>query len=186
MFRSIFQLNQQLSDLLLQVPELVGLFERKSPDALNRLMAWIDRSEDMLSSHRLTEAADIAGLKSRILAPIFDDDRHGTLRRRQQAIAVGLIHSLQESLQQALRPRAMKMTQAHDMARQLLQIVAQSGAITYDPSVAFEEMIERIWRLCTQHDQLRPLAAQLKVLLPTDDIRLVLAEELDPADFVSG
>jgi hypothetical protein len=186
MFRSIFQLSQQLSDLLLQVPELVGRFERKSPHALTQLMAWIDRTEEMLSSHRMTEAADIAGLKSRILAPIFDDDRQGTLRRRQQAIAVGLIHDLQEALQQALRPRALKVAQARDMARQLLQIVAQSGAIKYDPAVAFEEMIERIWALCTQHDQLRPLATQLKVLLPTDDIRLVLAEELDPGDFVGG
>lgn len=186
MFRSIYQLSQQLSDLLLQVPELVGLFERKSPHALTRLMAWIDLTEQMLSSHRLTEAADIAGLKSRILAPIFDDDRHGTLRRRQQAIAVALIHDLQEALQQALRPRALKILQARDMARQLLQIVAQSGAIKYDPGIAFEETIERVWMLCTQHDQLRPLAAQLKALLPADDIRLLLAEELDPADFVGG
>ena len=186
MFRSILQLNQQLSGLLLEVPGLVSRFERKAPDALARLMAWIDRTEEMLSSHRLIEAADIAGLKSRILAPIFDDDRHGTLRRRQQAVAVGLIHDLQEALQQALRPRALKIVQARDMARQLLQIVAQSGAIKYDPAIAFEETIERLWVLCTQHDQLRPLAAQLKVLLPNDDIRLLLAEELDPADFVGG
>lgn len=186
MFRSIFQLNQQLSGLLLQVPELVDLFERKSPHALTRLMAWIDRTEEMLSSHRLTEAADFAGLKSRILAPIFDDDRHGTLRRRQLAIAIGLIHDFQDVLQQALRPRALKIAQARETARQLLQIVAQSGAIKYDPASAFEEMVERIWLLCTQHDQLKPLAAQLKVLLPTDDIRILLAEELDPADFVGG
>lgn len=186
MFRSIFQLTRQLSDMLLQLPAVVRQFERKSPQAMTRLMEWIDRAEDLLSTHRLTEAADLAGLKARILAPVFDDDKRGTLRRRQQTIAVGLVHELQDALQQALRPRAAKMEQARDMARQLLQILAQSGAIKYDPSVGFEEMVDRIWSLCTQHDQLKPLAAQLKILLSTDDIRLLLAEELDPADFVGG
>ena len=62
MFRSILQLNQQLSGLLLEVPGLVSRFERRAPEGLARLMAWIDRTEEMLSSHRLIEAADIAGL----------------------------------------------------------------------------------------------------------------------------
>jgi len=44
-------------------------------------------------------------------------------------------------------------------------------------------MIERVWALCTGHDQLKPLAAQLRALLSADDIRLLLAEEIDPRDF---
>jgi hypothetical protein len=186
MLRSTFQLTRQLSDALLELPGIVRQFERKSPQVMATLMDWIGRAEDLLSTHRLAEAAEVSGLKARILAPVFDDDKRGTLRRRQQAIAVGLVHELQDALQQALRPRAAKMEQARDMARQLLQILAQSGAIQYDPSVGFEEMVDRIWSLCTQHDQLKPLAAQLKMLLSTDDIRLLLAEEIDPADFVGG
>lgn len=186
MFRSTLQLTRQLSDILLEMPGIVRQFERKSPQVMATLMDWIGRAEDLLSTHRLVEAAEVSGLKSRILSPVFDDDKRGTLRRRQQAIAVGLVHEFQDALQQALRPRALKIGQARDIARQLLQILAQSGAIQYDPSVSFEEMVDRIWLLCTQHDQLKPLAAQLKMLLTTDDIRLLLAEELDPADFVGG
>ena len=186
MLRSTLQLTRQLSDALLELPGIVRQFERKSPHMMGQLMDWIGRSEDLLSTHRLVEAAEVAGLKARILAPAFDDDKRGTLRRRQQTVAIGLLHELQQSLQHALQPRALKVEQARDMMRQLLQIVAQSGAIQYDPAVSLEDMVERIWLLCTQHEQLRPLAAQLKALLSTDDIRLLLAEELDPADFVGG
>lgn len=186
MLRSTLQLTRQLSDTLLELPGIVRQFERKSPLVMTTLMGWIGRAEDLLSTHRLVEAAEVSGLKARILAPVFDDDKRGTLRRRQQTVAIGLVHELQQSLQHALQPRALKVEQARDMARQLLQIVAQSGAIKYDPSVAFEEMVDRIWALCTQHEQLKPLATQLKMLLSTDDIRLLLAEELDPADFVGG
>ena len=186
MLRSTLQLTRQLSDALLELPGIVRQFERKSPQVMATLMDWIGRAEDLLSTHRLVEAAEISGLKARILAPVFDDDKRGTLRRRQQAVAIGLVHELQFSLQHALQPRALKVEQARGMARQLLQIVAQSGAIVYNASVEFETMVDRIWSLCTQHDQLKPLAAQLKMLLSTDDIRLLLAEELDPADFVGG
>lgn len=185
MFRSTLQLTRQLSDALLQYPALVRLFERKSPQALPQLLAWIDASEQTLSGHRLVAAADVAGFKSRVLAPMFDDEKRGTLRRRQLAAAALLLHELQQSVQVALQPHAAKVEQARTIARQLLQIVAQSGAVSWDPTVSYEDMIDRIWLLCTGHDQLKPLAAQLKMLLPTSDIRLLLAEEIDPADFVA-
>lgn len=185
MFRSTLQLTRQLSDALLQYPALVRLFERKSPQALPQLLAWIDASEQTLSGHRLVAAADVAGFKSRVLAPMFDDEKRGTLRRRQLAAAALLLHDLQHSVQLALQPHAAKVEQARAIARQLLQIVAQSGAVAWDPAASYEDMIDRIWLLCTGHDQLKPLAAQLKMLLPTSDIRLLLAEEIDPADFVA-
>lgn len=186
MFRSTLQLTRQLSDALLQYPALVRLFERKSTQALPQLLAWIDATEGTLSGHRLVAAADLAGYKSRVLAPMFDDDRRGTLRRRQTSAAAGLLHDLQQSVQAALQPHAAKVEQARGIARHLLQIVAQSGAIAWDPASSFEDMVDRIWQLCAGHDQLKPFAAQMKSLLSNDDIRLLLAEEIDPADFAIG
>ena len=124
MFRSTLQLTRQLSDALLQFPALVRLFERRSTQALPQLLAWIDATESTLSGHRLVAAADIAGYKSRVLAPMFDDDRRGTLRRRQTAAASALLHDLQHSVQDALQPHAAKVEQARGIARQLLQILS--------------------------------------------------------------
>jgi hypothetical protein len=184
MFRSTLQLTRQLSDALLQFAALVRLFERKSPQALPQLLSWIDATEQVLSGHRLVASADVAGFKSRVLAPMFDDDRRGTLRRRQLAAAAVLLHDLQQSVQLALQPHAAKVEQARGIARHLLQIVAQSGAVPWDPAMSYEDMVDRIWLFCTGHDQLKPMAAQLKTLLSASDIRLLLGEEIDPMDFV--
>jgi hypothetical protein len=183
MLRSTLHLVRQLSGQLLLVPAIVHGFEKKTPGALAELMRWIDRTEQTMSGHGLVAAADIAGHKARILAPVFDDDRRGALRRRQQSIAIALLHELQQSAQDALRPHAAKVQQARDLCRQLLQIVAQSGAVHYEPANDIATMIEQIWALCISHEQLKPLAAQLRALLPTDDIRLLLAEEIEPLDF---
>jgi hypothetical protein len=183
MLRSTLQLVRQLSDQLLLIPAIVRGFEKKSPGALAELMRWLDRTEQTMSGHGLVAAADIAGHKARILAPAFDDDRRGTLRRRQLGIAIALLHELQQSAQDALRPHAAKVQQGRDLARQLLQIVAQSGAVHYDPGNDIATMVDQVWALCTGHEQLKPLTAQLRALLSSDDIRLLLAEEIEPLDF---
>lgn len=183
MLRSKLQFVRQMSDQLLRVPMLVRGFERKSPDALDELLRWIDASEALLSGHGLVAAAELAGHKARILATEYDAERRGTLRRRQYAIAIGLMHELQQSAQDALRPHAAKVQQARDLARQLLQIVAQSGTVHYDPANDIEAMVDQVWALCTGHEQLKPLAAQLRTLLSSDDIRLLLVEEIEPLDF---
>ena len=186
MQRSILQFVNQLDELLLEIPRIVRDFDQKSPQALQDLIDWIGRSEALLSSHRVSAAATIAGFKSRLIASAYTDDRRGTLRRRQLAIATGMIDELQRSVQDALRPYAEKIRQSRDLGRQLLQIVAQSGAVKYDAGLGFEALITQIWALCSSHDQLKPFAIQLKILLPTDDIRLLLAEEIDLIDFAKG
>jgi len=185
MLRSTYQLVRELSERLLRVPALTRGYERKAPGALGDTLRWIDDAERIMSGHRLTAAARLAGLKARILAPSFEDDLRGGLRRKQLAIAVGLLHELQETVQVALEPHATKLRQARDLGRQLLQIVAQSGAIRFDPSEDLATLIDRIWALCVAHDQLKPIAAQLRALLSSDDIRLLLAEEIDPLDFLA-
>lgn len=183
MLRSKLQLVRAMSDQLLQVPMLVRGFERKSPSALDDLLRWIDASEALLSGHGQVAAADLAGHKARILSAEYDGQRRGTLRRRQQTIAIALLHELQTSVQDALLPHAAKVQQARDLARQLLQIVAQSGAVHYEPDRDIATMAEQVWALCTGHEQLKPLAAQLRALLSSDDIRLLLVEEIEPLDF---
>jgi hypothetical protein len=180
---SILIWTQQLTDLLLQLPAIVSAFERKSPRALADFMRWIDRAEALLSGNRMVEAARIAGHKSRILAPAFDADKRTNLRKRQSAVAVAALHEIQSTLQDALEPSATKLAQAREIARLLLQAIAQSAAVKYDPKVGFDILIAQIWGLCTSHEQLKPHALQLRTLVSNDDIKLLLASEIDLADF---
>ncbi len=183
MQRSILPWVQQTSDLLLQLPAIVSAFERRSPQSLEDFLRWIDRAESQLSANRMVEAAQIAGYKSRILAPAYDESKRATLRKRQTAVAVAALYDIQNTVQGALEPSAAKLRQAREIARLLLQIVAQNNAVEYDAKVGFDTLIAQIWALCLRHEQLKPHAIQMKSLLPSDDIRLLLAAEIDLSDF---
>lgn len=180
---SILPWVQQTTELLLKLPAIVRAFERKSPQALGEFLRWIDAAEASLSANRMVEAAQIAGYKARILAPAYDERTRSAARKRQEAAAIALAYDAQKTVQDALEPSASRLRQARETARVLLQIVAQSGALKYDPKAGFDTLIAQIWGLCVNHEQLKPHAVQLKTLLSSDDIRLVLAGEIDLADF---
>ncbi len=184
MLKSTLLIVQRVSQRLLQMPDLVRAFQRKSPTAVSDLLRWIDDTEAALSGHGMVAAAELAGFKARILTPAFEDQHRGSRRRRQFVAALALLHDLQRATQDALQPMAHKVDQARDLVRHLLQIVAQSGAVQHDPAQNPSVLLEQIWSLATTHEQLRPIVAQMRSLLPADDIRMLLAEEFDPLDFV--
>ena len=183
MLKSRLYLARQLSDHILEIPELVDQFAAKSPDAVNLLLAWFDRVEAIMLNNRMIEAAMIAGYKSQIIAPALDDRRGMNLRKRQQAVAISLVHQIQEGMAMALRPHLAKIDQARDIANQLLQIVAQAKVIQLGVNLEIRQLAEQIWNVCVNHDQLKPLAVQLKTILSQDDVIWLLAEEIEPADF---
>lgn len=178
---SQLQLIDTLDGLLLQLPDLVRRFERRDTDAERLLLEWIDRAEVQLSTHRMTEAARLAAAKARILAAARERGR-GT-RARRSHVALDTMHELQDCLHAASAPRRQKLDQARELARQLIQIVAQTGAVKYQIKSGFDGLIAQVWALCNSHAQLKPGAMQLKTLLSAEDIRLLLAQELSPADF---
>jgi hypothetical protein len=143
----------------------------------------MQRAEDLLSSHRLPQAARLAGVKSKMLAASLQDERNGATRRRQIQAAIAALDDAQQCLQDALHPQAAKIEQARDVLRNLLQIVAHSGAIQYEPKYGVATLIDQVWALCAKHDQLKAHAVQLRSWLSFDDLRLLMAEEIEPADF---
>ena len=178
---------RQLTELLLEVPVKVQAFEQKSPAALSDLLDWTQRAEDALLQQRQVAAAELAGLRARILSAALGDPtpplRGNGLRRRQMQVAVEQIHDMQACLQAVLAPQSQRIEQARDVIRKLVQVLVQSRALAYDPTAGFENFIDRVWQLCIRHEQLRPTVAQLRGLLGVEDIRLILAEEIDLTEF---
>jgi hypothetical protein len=178
---------RQLAELLLEIPAKVQAFEQKAPSALPELLDWARRAERVLLDQRQVAAAELAGLRSRILTAALADPEQGLrgsgLRKRQIQVAVEQVHPMQACLQGVLAPQQERIEAARDVIRKLLQVLVQSRALAYDPAGGFELFIDRVWQLCTGHEQLRPTVAQLRGLLDTDDIRLILAEEIDLTEF---
>lgn len=182
MQKSIVYLAQQLSAQLLAYPALVTLFERKQPQALADLTRWIDQTEQLLSSYNIVSAAELAGLRSKLLKPQFDVVSRGSLRKRQLAQAVDMLYDVQACAQQALQPYQRQLQQSRELIRQLLSIVSQSQTVRYSGD-NFEALVQQVWRLIGQHEQLKAGAIQLRGWLSQQDIFMLLAEEINPADF---
>lgn len=183
MQKSLLFLTTELTDHLMRFPALVHQFERKDPQALHRFAEWLTNAEALLSTYRLVAAAEIAGFKSKLLSPLYHDDHRGSLRKRQLAVAIDLLDASQQCLQQVLAPYQDKLTKNRELIKQLLTIVSQSQAISYSSDGGVEQLIEEVWLFINQHDQLKAGAVQLKSQLSNDDIRLLLAEEINPAEF---
>ncbi|KKO46927.1 hypothetical protein WG68_03030 [Arsukibacterium ikkense] len=183
MQKSTVHLVNELTDLLLQFPPMVTRFERKQPQALATLQDWLTASEQLLSSYSLVASAELAGLRSKLTAPVHRNEHRGQLRKQQLREAVEILYPLQHCLQQTLVPYQQKLQQSSELIRHLLSVISQSGALHYDAAAGFDSFLQQLWQLINQHDQLKAGAVQLRSWLSQQDITLLLAQEVNLADF---
>lgn len=183
MQKSIVHLVNELTGLLLQFPPLVSQFERKQPQALATLQSWIAQAEQLLSSYGIVASAELAGLRSKLTAPAHRDEHRGQLRKQQLREAVDMLYPLQHCVQQTLAPYQQKLQQSTELIRHLITVISQSGAVHYDVAAGFDSFVQQLWQLIGQHEQLKAGAVQLRSWLSQQDIILLLAQEINPADF---
>ncbi len=183
MQNSPIYISKSLSSLLLNFPLLVKKLEQKDPQFLLNLFDWIQQAEDVLSKHRIVGVAELSGLKSKIISPIHHNDFRGSLRKQQLKVASEILYDLQDCLQRALHPYEEKIQQSREVAKQLLTIVAESGALTYSNNIPLDAFVRQVWGILTSHVQLKAGAVQSRSQLNEQDIHLLLADEIDLASF---
>jgi hypothetical protein len=141
------------------------------------------RTEEHLLAYQSRQAAEIAGIRSRILAGRHDEV-HGIAKRKLQwKAAAESLFALQAVLQEVCVPLEKQLDEARELIRQLLLIVAQTGAFIYDPKRDFDDFLQEIWKFISGNEQLRAGAVKLKTVLSADDIRLLMAEEINLEEF---
>lgn len=184
MLASQFRTRGQLSGLLLELPSLTSALERRQAGAVQQLIDLLRRAEEMLIENRMRQAADLAASRAALVAVRLDDSG-GRTRQKERRCALERIGPICSAITAALAPVEQRIESARLPARQLLQLVAASGAVRLNGDRDLVELVERIWLLATEHDQLKSLAMQIRVALNRQDIPLLLAEEIDLADFAA-
>lgn len=182
MLVSHFHVREQLTGILLELPALTTALERRKAESVQQLIDLLKRAERLLIDNRMRQAAELAGDRA-ALAALSLEATGGTTRRRARHCALERIGSIGAALAGALAPLEQRIDGARLPARHLLQLVAASGAVRLGGDVGATALIERIWQLATEHEQLKPLAMQIRIALNRQDIPLLLAEEIDLADF---
>lgn len=184
MLVSYFRLKEQLTELLLELPAATRALERKLPGSVQQLIDLLERGEQLLVDNRMRQAADLAAIRAALIA-VRISDSGGRTRQKERRCALERIGAIGSALSEALAPPEQRIESARLPARHLLQLVAASGAVRLNGGHDLTELVERIWQLATEHDQLKSLAMQIRVALNRQDVPLLLAEEIDLADFAA-
>jgi hypothetical protein len=183
MRKSAINFVNRLKDQLLQFPAIVNSLEKREPSFVEKVLQWIEACEQVFTTYNISEVAELAGLRSKIIATRFAEDKHISIRKTQLKAASEVLYSLQVTVLNAVRPVELKIEECRELVKQLLLIVSQAKALQYDCDRPFDDLINNVWDFIITNDQLKAGAIKLRTNLQVDDIRLLLAEEIELEDF---
>lgn len=183
MKKSQFILVSQLKEKLMEFPDIVSSLEKKDPFFTEKILLWLKSVEDIFSTHSISEVSEIAGFRGKILAGRFSDERAFNTKKNQIKIGANLLYDAQNCVLNVLLPHEGKMNECRDIAKQLLTLTAQTKTRYYTQGMNFEEFVQRVWWYIFSDNDLKIGGIKLKSMLSESDIIMLIADEIDIADF---
>lgn len=175
---SALSVIEPLKSKLLEFPTLVDSLQNKDFSFLVSLEEWMRETETILKNNNISKCSEIAGLRSKILAPLFAPSKTRSARKVQLQIASGLLYELQNTVLSVIEPYELRVSEARDLLAHLLSIVKQSGAIKYDDETGFQSFINQIWQLFSTHEQLKASTVKVLTLVSQVDALRIISEEI--------
>ena len=176
MKHSEINLYESLLQQSLLIPDLVTKSAKKDLSFLPSLDRWLLDTENIMKENNISKCAEIAGLRSRIIAADLQESKLSK-RKERFRVATSIIDEAQSTLLSTLEPIEHRIAEARVALRQLLGVAYQAGMI--DNSLEFNEMIQKLWSSFSSHEQLRGAVASVLVLVNHSDALRLLAEEID-------
>lgn len=183
MKKSTVNLVTALKGKLVEFPGIVSSLDKKEISFINQLFLWIGQSEAILTTYNVSEVSELAGLKSKIIAPKYSDNKGISIKKLQLKIAAESLFDIQHIVLKVLTPLESKVEECRELIRQLLLIVSQTQLIKYNQDLPFDNLINDVWQFIVSNEQLKAGAIKLKTSLTMTDIQLLIAEELNLEDF---
>lgn len=183
MKKSILNLTVVLKEKLIEFPAIVNSLENKDVSFLSKLFLWINKLEDILTTHNISDVSELAGLRSKILTPQFSDNKRISIKKMQLKIASECLYDIQHNVLKILHPFELKIEESRELIRQLLLILSQTQQVKYNSDQPFDNLINEVWQFISSNEQLKAGAIKLKTLLPINDIFMLIAEEINIEEF---
>ena len=184
MEKSTLLVIDTLKGKLLEFPTLVDQLEQKNYKFLDQLLSWIKELEVIFKNNNLSNVAQLAGWRSKIIAPKYALEHLKQKRKAQWSVAAEALFELQNIVMSILEPKEAKVEEARNLVRQLFGALSQANAVKYQPGSDFQQFVNQLWKIMDTHPQLKGGAAQIKALLPRLDILRVMSEEIELEDWV--
>jgi hypothetical protein len=125
---------EEIEGILLDAPGLVSRHERREPGFAGLVRAWLGRAETALGNCRLPVAAEVAALRSRIVAvergatpPDLVLRGRVTRRKLSDTAAAFALDRAATAMQNAVSEARGRLTEAERLLRQVLAVAQQKG-----------------------------------------------------------
>ena len=167
--------SQAYHHLLMEMPRIVDSLSSRRSQAVDDFMAWLKRSEQILEEHNSPRVAELAAIRSRLLAGSY---RKAT-RKEQQQVVCELLPEAQKVLQLLHNDAEKPIEEARKIIAPLLEAVAQSGAVRFDKKADFQGFVEQVHQLLNQHDQLKVNMVPVNATLSHSDRHWLIADMIE-------
>lgn len=185
MRKSSLECIGELSVRLDEFTKIVNLLERRDSMFLSEMLGWTKVAEESLRVHGFVEYSRLSAIRGQVISARSLEERRTETRKAQGKVAADLLDEAQTVVFEIVRAEEASVQQGREIVRQLLLIVIQSGAFTFEQGQSFPLFVEQIWQAITSNSQLRAAVASLRMRLGPADIMRVLYEEVDVQDFSS-
>lgn len=176
---------ESLGSKLLIFPTLVDNLKNKDYNFLELLENWMRETEIILKNNNIAQCSKIAGLRSKIIAPLFDETGGRSAKKKQLHIAAESMYEIQNTILLVLEPYEKKVDEARDLLKHLLSVLQQSGAIKYTDEANFHDFINKIWKLFSTHEQLKSSTVRILTLVSQVDALRIIADEIELKEWKS-
>lgn len=178
---------EEIQGMLLGVPSLIHAFEKRDPNFVEAVKAWMTRAEQILVSNRLSVASNVATLRGilisaerGVLPPGLVFSGRTTARKIRYASAAEVLRKAEEVISDAIRADATQLDEGQRLARQIVSAAQRKGLISSTPIANnHTETLNAYWNaMITDHELGQP-TAHLAGLVGAHDA-LILIDRLLP------
>jgi hypothetical protein len=180
---STLSIIESLKSKLLEYPALVDSLKNKDISFLPQLETWMLETETIFKKNNISRCSEIAGMRSRILAPVFSETQKRSKRKLQLQAASALMYDLQSTVLDVVSPLEAKANEARDLLVYLLNILKQSHALVFTDQTDFQSFINQVWQVFSTHEQLKATAIKILTLVPQNDALRIIAEEINLSEW---
>jgi hypothetical protein len=174
---------EEIQGMLLRIPALVDLQERRAPNFAQDVKQWLSELEKVLDNNRMPVAGNVAALRGLLISTErgvipAEVELHGraTKRKIQEATAAYVLRQTGDLLSGVIHKDYERVVEAERLIRQLVALAKARGLIQKFPPAKdnFTDILKATWRTLSTDPDLSPGAANVEGLIGPHDTLIVL------------
>ena len=125
---------EELDTLVLELPPLIGRYERRDSAFTDLVLAWLSRAETALSSNRRPEAAEVATLRSQVVSTDRGQTQANlavrgrpTRRKLREAAALATLDPARGALKRSTEDTRQRVIEAENVMRKIVAVADRKG-----------------------------------------------------------